>query len=197
MDFVSQWKGINGYMIRDPGLFFNEYDERHGVGYPLAFMLLSFVVVMLPLALLSTVANISTPGEAAIGLAVFLLLGVLFWVLALVEALIAHGIASLLGADGVATTLEAYAFPTIVRYGLWWVPVVNIVLGIYGLYLQIKGIAKFHDISTGRAAVAAVVALFLASPSIIVLVAILAAFVLDLGSTAGTQPAIVVVESLG
>ncbi len=197
MGFVTQWKGINGYMLRDPGTFFAEYDESHGIGYSIAFMLLSFVVVMLPLALLSTVANISTPGEAAIGLAAFLLLGVLFWVLALVEALIAHGIASLLGADGVATTLEAYAFPTIVRYGLWWIPVVNIGLGIYGLYLQITGIAEFHDISTGRAAVAAVVALFVSVPSITILVAILAAFALDLGSTAGAQPAIVVVESLG
>ncbi len=197
MEFVSQWKGVNGYMIRDPGLFFSEYDEHHGVGYPLAFMLLSFVVVMLPLALLSTIGNITTPGEAAIGLVGFLLLGLVFWVLALVEALIAHGIASLLGADGVATTLEAYAFPTIVRYGLWWVPVVNIALGIYGLYLQVKGIAEFHDISTGRAAVAAVVALFVSVPSIIFLVAILAAFVLDLGTTTGPQSAIVVLESLG
>lgn len=196
MGFATQWKGINGYLIRDPGTFLTEYDESHGIGYPIAFMLVSFVVVMLPLALLSTAANITAPSEAAIGLAVFLVFGVVFWILGMVEALIAHGIASLFGADEIATTFEAYAFPTIIRYGLWWIPIVNLI-GLYGFYLQIKGIAAFHGISTGKAAIAGVVAAFLSTPTIFVLVTILAAFVFDLGTTTGAQPAMVLFESLG
>lgn len=196
MGFAKQWKGVNSYIIREPGLFFEKYDETHGIGYPLAFMLASFLAVMVPLALLSTVVNITTPGEAAVGVVIFLALGVVLWVLAIVEALVAHGIASLLGARGVAKTFEAYAFPTIVRHGLWWIPLINIGVGIYGLILQIKALSSFHDISTGRAAIASLIALILYLPVFVALLAVIATFVLDLGSQPDPQPAVLLFESV-
>lgn len=193
MGFAKQWKGVTGYMLRNPGTFLTEYDETHGVGYPIAFMLVSYLAVMLPIAVLSAALNITAPGEAAIGLVGVLALGVVFWIMGLVETLFAHGIAYLFGARGVAKTLEAYAFPTVVRYGLWWVPLVNIGLGFYGLYLQIKGLAAFHDISTGKAAAAAILASVLyLLPGIVILAAVIATFVLDLGS----QPAVLLFESV-
>ncbi|MFC4543906.1 YIP1 family protein [Halosolutus amylolyticus] len=194
MGFAKQWKGVNGYMIRDPGTFFTKYDESRGIGFPIAFMLVSFVAVMVPLAVLSAALNVTTPGDAAIGLVAFLALGVVFWVLGLVEALLAHGIVYLFGARGLAKTLEAYAFPTVVRYGLWWIPIVQLV-GLYGFYLQIKGMAEFHGISTGKAAIAGILASILYFlPVIVVLAAVIAAFVLDLGSTAEPAPAVLLVE---
>ncbi|WP_265110180.1 YIP1 family protein [Halosolutus halophilus] len=194
MGFANQWKGVNRYMIRDPGVFFTEYDETHGIGYPIAFMLVSFVAVMVPLAVLSAVLNVTAPGEAAIGLVAFLVLGVVFWILGLIEALLAHAIAYLFGARGVARTLEAYAFPTVVRYGLWWIPLVNFV-GLYGFYLQIKGVAEFHDISTGKAAIAGLFASVLYFlPVIVVLAAVIATFVLDLGEPANPAPAMLLFE---
>ncbi|ARS89497.1 YIP1 family protein [Natrarchaeobaculum aegyptiacum] len=191
MEFAKQWKGVNGYMIRDPDLFFDQYRERHGVGYPLAFMLVSFVVVVLPVMAIGTILNITSPMGALSVVVLSLGLALLFWLTTVIESLLAHAIASLFGTDRVVLTLEAYAFPTLIRYGLWWVPLVNIALGLYGLYLQIKGLAAFHSLSTGQAAIAAVVATLVAGFVVptggVLLVAVLAAFVLDLGETT-TEP---------
>ncbi|MDF9745553.1 YIP1 family protein [Natrinema salsiterrestre] len=189
MSLLNQWKGVNGYMINDPGTFFSEYNESHGIGYPIAFMLISYLAVMLPAAVLTAALNITAPGEAAVGVVIFLAFGIAYWILGLVEAVLAHGVVYLFGARGIAKTFEAYAFPTVVRYGLWWFPLVNIALGFYGLYLQIKGLSTFHDISTGKAVIAAAlpVVVFML-PGILVIAAVVATFVLDMGSQTGTQP---------
>lgn len=187
MGFGKQWKGVNWYMVRDPGTFLSEYDETHGIGYPVAFMLVSYLAVMVPLGVLFVAFNITAPSEAATGLVAILLFGVAFWILGLVEALLAHLIVYLFGGRGVATTLEAYAFPTVVRYALWWFPLINLVPAIYGLFLQIRAMAEFHGISTGKAAIAAVLAaIFYFVPVIVVLAAVIGAFVLDLGQETGT-----------
>ncbi|WP_226481202.1 YIP1 family protein [Natrinema amylolyticum] len=195
MSLLNQWKEVNGYMIKDPGTFFSAYDETHGIGYPIAFMLLSYLAVMLPVAVLSAALNITSPSNAAIGLGLFLGLGVVYWILGLIEALLAHGIAYLFGARGVSKTLEAYAFPTVVRYCLWWIPLVNLAVGLYGLYLQIKGLSSFHDISTGKAAIAAILApIVFLIPVTVALAAVIAAFVLDMGSQPQPEPAMLLFE---
>lgn len=187
MGFAKQWKGVNGYMLRDPGTFLSEYDEDHGIGYPLLFMLTSFLAVVAPFVVLGIVFNITAPGEALLIVAAFTGLGILFWITGLIEALLAHGIAYLFGARGVSKTLEAYAFPTAIRYSLWWFPLVNLVVTVYGLYLQIRGLAAFHGIATWKAAVAGILAAFFyLVPVIIVLAAVVGAFMLDLGQETGT-----------
>lgn len=187
MGFGKEWMGVNGYMIKDPGTFFTEYDETHGIGYPVAFMLASFLAVMAPFALLSFVLNISTPSDAVLAVAAFFGFGVVAWFATLVEALLAHGIVYLFGARGLSKTLEAYAFPTAVRNALWWFPLVNLALGLYGFYLQVKGLAAFHGISTGKAAVAGILAaIFYLIPVAVVLAAVIGAFVLDMGQEPGT-----------
>ena len=183
MSLAKQWKGVNGYMISDPGTFFSEYEETHGVGYPLAFMLLSFLAAMLPLAALGVVLNLSSPADAGLVAVAFLAFGIIAWIFGIVEALIAHGLASLFGGRDVVLTLEAYAFPTLVRTGLWWFPIVGWATGFYGWYLQIKGLAAFHEISTGKAFVAALLAVILYIPAVVVIAAVIGAFVLDLGSS--------------
>ncbi|ELY90704.1 YIP1 family protein [Natrinema altunense] len=190
MSLLKEWKGVNGYMIKDPGTFFSAYNETHGIAYPIAFMLLSYLAVMLPFGVLVAVLNIASPTEAAIGLVLFLGLGIVYWIQGLIEALLAHGCAYLFGARGVSKTLEAYAFPTVVRYCLWWVPLVNLALGLYGLYLQIKALSAFHDISTGKAAIAALFlpVIFMVLVTVVI-AAIIAAFVLDLGTQPGPRPA--------
>ncbi|QCS43581.1 YIP1 family protein [Natrinema versiforme] len=196
MSILKQWKGVNGYMIRDPGTFFSEYDETHGAGYPLAFMLLSFLATMLPFAALVMLFNLASPADAAIGIVVALIFGIVAWIFGVIEALVAHVIASLFGGRGASLTLEAYAFPTLIRSGLWWLPVIGWATGFYGWYLQIKGLAAFHDISTGKAVVAAVIAVILYIPAVIIIAAVIAAFVLDLGNPPETQPAMLLLDVL-
>ncbi len=157
-------------------------------------MLVSYLAVMLPLGVLFVLANITEPSQIAVGLAITLGLAVLYWALGLVEASLAHVVLYLFGARGLAKTFDAYAFPIVVRNGLWWIPLVNLLLGFYGLYLQIKGLAAFHDISTGKAAIAAILApLLIFVPATVVIAAVIAAFVLDMGEPP-TQPAMLALE---
>lgn len=195
MSFLKQWKGVNGYMIKSPGTFFSEYDETHGAGYPLAFMFLSFLTTMVPLAALMVVFNITSPEDAVVGVVVALFFAVVSWVFGVIEALLVHVIASLFGGKGVAVTLEAYAFPTLIRSSLWWLPVIGWIPGLYGWYLQIRGLAAFHDLSSGKAFVAALFPLLLYIVSLFVLATVIAAFVLDLGSPPETQPAMLLLEA--
>ncbi|MBZ6494385.1 YIP1 family protein [Natrinema longum] len=185
MNLLQQWKGVSGYMINDPGTFFSQYNEKHGVGYPLQFLLVTSLVSMLIPAVLSILLNVSSPATAALGGLIILGLGLVTWLGAVIEALLVHLVAMAFGKRGVATTLEAYAFPAIVRHGLWWIPIVNLALGLYGWYLQIKALAAFHDLSTGKAVVAAVIGALLYVPALVVVAAVIATFVLELGSSTG------------
>lgn len=182
MGFASQWKGINQYIITSPETVFSKYDETHGIGYPIAFILMSMLAAMVPLTILVVGVNITSPSDIAVGLALMLGFAVAAWVAVLIEGLIAHGILLVFGAHGATKTLDAYAFPVFLRNVLWWFPIVNIGLGLYGLLLQIKGMAAFHDISTSKAAIAAVLAaIFSFIPLIVVFAAVIATFVLSFG----------------
>lgn len=178
MELVNRWKAINGSIIREPHDFLAEYDETNEVGFPAAFMLVSFLAVMTPLVILAVVLNITAPTDAVLLLGSFLVFGIFLWLAVLVEAVVAHGIAYLFGARGVGTTLEAYAFPTLVRYAVWWVPLLNFAFGIYGLYLQIKGLASFHEIPTPQAAIAGILALVLGTVLFWILAGLVVGFVI-------------------
>ena len=195
MGFLRQWTGVSKYMVTSPSTFFEHYDESHGVGYPLSYLLLTVAIVLAPVFLVGAIFNITDPTQLG---ALALLMGVFtlyLWFVTVVEAAVAHVVLYLFGARGLADTFEAYAFPAIVRYGLWWFPVVNLVLGLYGLYLQIRGLAAFHDVPAWKAAVAAIVGVLLYLPVTIVVVALVASFVLALdggGGSPGVQEALAV-----
>ncbi|TYT60780.1 YIP1 family protein [Natrialba swarupiae] len=188
MGLAKQWKGVNGYMIKKPSTFFSAYDENHGIGYPLQFLLVTFAVAMAPVLLIGVLLNITSPTDAALVGAIVVVLGLVMWIGVVLEAVLAHAVASLFGASGLTYTLEAYAFPSLVRYGFWWFPLVNIVLAFYGLYLQIKALSAFHDISTGKATIAALVVPVIVFPilavGLLLILPILLAFVMDIGGTA-------------
>lgn len=182
MGLLTQWRGVAGYMLDDPATFFDRYDADHGLGYPLRFLLVTWLASMVPLWAVVAIGNVSTPAAVAkfgLGLAV---VGVFFWASTAVEAAIAHGLLALVVDRGLATTLEAYAFPSVVRYGLWWLPIANLGLGLYGLSLQVRGLASFHDVPTGVAGIAAVVAAVLSVPASLVGLYFVAVTVVDVGS---------------
>lgn len=149
-------------------------------------MLVTSMVVLAPLFVPAVAFNATDPVSIGAAALVVGILAVLIWIGSVVEAAIAHGVLYLFGARGLTRTLEAFAYPMIVRNGLWWFPLVNIGVGLYGLYLQIRALAAFHDVSAGKAAVAAVLAAILYLPAIVVLAAVLGAFVLGLGGS--TEP---------
>lgn len=182
MKLFAQWRGVSKYMLSDPSTFFDHYEERHGLGYPLTYLLLTVLAVLVPSFLLVAALHATRPALATdVTRDAAIVLGVLaasLWALTIVEASVVHLVAFLFGARGYARSLEAYAFPAVVRYGLWWFPLVNVVLWFYGLSLQVRALANFHDVPAGRAAFAAVVGLAVYLPLAAAVAAVVAGSVL-------------------
>ncbi|GAA0663869.1 YIP1 family protein [Natronoarchaeum mannanilyticum] len=173
-------------MVTEPDAFIDQYDEDHGIGYPIKFVALSVIAMALPITLLMVLANLSSPADlraAAIIGAAIVLIG---FVASIIEMLLVHGVVYALGGrEGSVSTFEAYAFPSAVRLGLAWIPLVNLAVGFYGLYLQIKTLASFQGVSSGRSAVALVFASLLVLPTMVIAIAVIAAFFLELGGGGG------------
>lgn len=189
MQLLSQWSGVSKFLFTKPSTFFDHYDEDHGIGYPLAYLAVSSVVVMVPFLLLTILRNVTDPLGIAAGIGVVAAIATFLWVVTLVEAAIAHALLSLFGASGYSRTLEAYAFPFVIRYAVWWFPLVGIVFAFVGLYLQARGLSSFHDVSEVQAAFITIVAA-MAPFVLLILVTVLLAFVLGLTLTEPTQPPI-------
>jgi len=185
MSLIGQWTGVTKFMITEPDAFIDQYDEDHGIGYPIKFVTLSVIAMALPITLLMVLANLSSPADlraAAIIGAAIVLIG---FVASIIEMLLVHGVVYALGGrEGSVSTFEAYAFPSAVRFGLAWIPLLNLI-GLYGLYLQVKTLASFQGVSSGRSAVALLLAAFLVLPTMVIAVAVIAAFFLELGGGGG------------
>ncbi len=91
MGLAKQWKGVNGYMIKKPSTFFSAYDENHGIGYPLQFLLVTFAVAMAPVLLIGVLLNITSPTDAALVGAIVVVLGLVMWIGVVLEAVLARG----------------------------------------------------------------------------------------------------------
>lgn len=187
MQLFTQWRGVSKYMLSQPATFFEHYDEEHGVGYPMAFLALSCVVVMVPFGILSVGSNAPDPAAMAGSAVVLVVFAVGLWLFTVIEAGVAHLLLVLLGASGYSRTLEAYAFPAVIRYAVWWFPLIGVVPGFVGLYLQARALSKFHDVSEVGAAAVVVLAVLLPFVVLVVLAALISLFVLGLGTDSVPQ----------
>lgn len=183
MSLLKQWVGVTKYMVSDSDTFVEQYDEDHGISYPIQFLAITAVAMALPLTLLMVLANPTSPEDLKAAAIIGVAAVIIGFVAAVAEALLLHGIVTLLGGrNGAVSTFEAYAFPSAIRYTLALIPPLNLIFGAYGLYLQIKTLASFQDISTGRSAVALIVAPLIVVPISLVALGVLLMFVLELGS---------------
>ncbi|MFH1294592.1 MAG: YIP1 family protein [Candidatus Aenigmatarchaeota archaeon] len=58
------------------------------------------------------------------------------------------------GRKGYTSTFNAMAYASTPSLLLGWIPVVNIITGIWALVLEVKGIRTLHEITTGKAILA-------------------------------------------
>lgn len=61
------------------------------------------------------------------------------------------------GRKGVGQTIKAMAYGSTPTLLLGWIPILNIITGIWTLVVQIIGIRQLHEVSTGRAVLAYII----------------------------------------
>lgn len=176
MALPARWARISLDVLTDRSGFFEQPPAPRGLGHPLAHLLFTWGVGMVPLIGLTIAGDAADPGTLALDLGTVLGIWLVFWTASVLEALLAHALLSLsvsrdtaTGAVNLdlATTLRAYAYPSAIRYCLWWVPGLNVLLGLYGFLLQVEGLERFHDQPTTAPLVTALLAAVLTVPAAI------------------------------
>jgi hypothetical protein len=158
MSYVRRWSMLTRHLVFQPTFFFENFNVRESYGFPAAYVTVSALIGAGVVALLSFLLNLSQPMDALVGSAVVLALFVPVTLLSFgVRVLVAHGVVYAFGGRGLSRTLEAFAYPTVVTMTTAYIPLVNLVAGLYGLYLQTKCLGGFHDLSDGKALVAVLV----------------------------------------
>jgi len=130
--------------------------------------------------------GIALPAAAGFGIIVFAILMIFVTLLALfIGAAWLHLWVYILGGrKGYTQTLKAIAYGDTPSLLLGWIPIIGIIGGIWSLILWILGIRELHEISTGRAALALILAIVVL---LIIIIALAAAFFFALVSS-GVMP---------
>lgn len=165
MGFASDWLDEARQIVTSPSEFYQNENRRDGFGYPLKFAVFSFLISgVLSAARIGIYgvpgeANLSVPVTAGISLVSSILGGLIGLV---IGAAFIHVVVALLGGEnGYGETLASVAYAsalTVVSAVLGLIPVAgglaSALIGLYGIYVQAKGLEFFQDLSFGRSLVA-------------------------------------------
>jgi hypothetical protein len=165
MKFVSNWLDEARQIVTSPSEFYQNEDRRDGFGYPLKFAAFSLLIAGVLSA--AKIGIYGVPGEASLSMPVTagisLVSSVMGGLIGLViGAAFIHVLVALLGGEnGYAETLGSLGYASALTalggvLGLF--PVIgglaNALVGLYGIYVQAKGLEFFQDLSFGRSLVA-------------------------------------------
>nr|QNO53711.1 hypothetical protein ONPGGGGH_00009 [Methanosarcinales archaeon ANME-1 ERB6] len=78
------------------------------------------------------------------------------------------------GRNGVGQTIKAVMYGATPSFLLGWIPIVGIIAGIWALIVGIIGVRQLHELSTGKAVLAVIIAIAI---PLIIYVAIIATFI--------------------
>lgn len=190
MEIISEWFSALKQIFSSAGEFYEQESDTDIGGKPLKIAalsgLVSAIVTMIPVAI--------TEPSAITGALIYLVITPIITVIGvLVSAAITHLAGMLLGFNnGFSETFSAFAYATIVTpvanlflFVPLLGPFVSLVIGLFAVYVQIKGVQKFQDVSLGKATAAVLVpVLILAALFATVMIVASAAFMGMMGSTA-------------
>lgn len=154
ISFLDEWFENARNVVFSPSEFYREVDRHEGYVYPAQFAALSFLVAGVLTGLVDLVFPSTIAGSSGLTSILFGAIGgVVGGLIGLfIGAGLVHIFVYLFGGRGYQTTFEALAYSTAVTAFFGWIPFINFVAGLYALYVNIRGVEVFHDLSFGRAA---------------------------------------------
>ena len=192
-ELLDTYKGV----LTQPSEFFATENRRDGFGFSLKFAAVNLLIsaVLSTLSIVAFGAASSALGETVSGVglglvAAFTLVGtpILGLIGLLISSAIIHVFVALLGGEnGYSQTLSAMEYATALQplaVVFSFIPLlgslVNLIVGLYTIFIQVKGIKNFQGLSTGRALAAIVL------PAVIIFALVfVAAIVIFAGALAG------------
>lgn len=188
MNFLEEWFEQAREVVFSPTEFYREAERHEGFRYPLKFAALSLFISGLLSGLVAVVTGSLVPALSGSPLGiVFSALGaVVGGIIGLfVGAALIHIFVYLFGGRGYQGTFEALSYATAVSAFFGWIPFINILAGLYTIYVQARGIENFHEMSFGKALAAVLL------PVLVILgVAILVALVVGAALLTATGPTV-------
>lgn len=159
MNFLEEWFEDAKGVVFSPSSFYRDAERHTDFGEPVKFAIVSLAIYGLLSGILSfalaRVAPNLLPGAVSgsiVGLLGTVLGQVLGGLLGLfIGAALIHIFVYLFGGRGYQTTFDVMAYATAVSAFFGWIPGVNILAGLYGVYVQARGLENFHEMSFGKA----------------------------------------------
>ena len=185
---LSIGERIKGFLFSPSKTFDNSKEDTLGDAFKYFVVILAIfavIVAVLIAVLFSLFAGmlgmLGVP-MMPLGAAMGPLLAVGFFIFALVGGIIGVFIDGLWlhlwvylvgGRNGVGETIKAVMYGATPSYLLGWIPIVGSVAGIWALIVGIIGVRQLHELSTGKAVLAVIIAIAI---PLIVYIAIFVAF---------------------
>jgi len=190
---MSFGEKVKGFLVSPTETFRNVKNEAMGEGvkyyaiWLLIYAILTAVIFALIFAaILSMFGGLTDiPGLGWLGAGFGVLIAVMLVVMILIGGLIGLFIGGAWihlwvwlfgGRNGYGETIKALAYGATPEFLLGWIPIIGFIAGIWSLIVSIVGVRELHEISTGRAAGAVIIALII---PMIIFVAIFASVLLS------------------
>ncbi len=161
--FISTWWTTLWQVIKSPGKFFDTMPTSGGFGKPYLFALINMLVTGLGMFLLVFVMGagkekLPVPSISGIFLLLFLVIFLLIFALSSLVVFVQAGILNicaklLMGRGNYEGTFRVAAYGSAVNV-FSWIPIINFLTALYGIYIFIVGLKKVHGFSTGKAILA-------------------------------------------
>ena len=184
---LSIGERIKGFLFRPSETFDASKEDTIGDAFKYFVVLLVIYAVLFSIMVLvafSAMSWIVGPWAAMMGLAAGPILAVAMLVLTFITGIIAVFIMGLWmhiwvyivgGRKGVKQTIKALMYGATPSYLLGWIPFVGLIAGIWALIVEIIGIRQLHELSTGKAVLAFILAIII--PGIVAAIVIFAALI--------------------
>lgn len=161
---MQEWFDTSKQIVFDPKTFFDGTETHEDYRYAIKFAITSGVIFSVLSALVSLGQSVPTGvmlSEKMMALALGPVLSPIFAVIGLLfGTAVFHALIYLAGGRGAHKTADVVAYTSAVQTFFGWIPIVNILAGIYGLYVYIVGFREVHELSTLRAAAVVLVPIF-------------------------------------
>ncbi len=160
----GDWFSVAREIVAEPHAFFARVQDHDGLKEPLIFAIIGSAILSVLQAIIYTgfgrmvLADVG-PVTAATDAAMQAAIGVVVSPIAvpvglLIGGAVMHGFLFLLGARGLKKTVQVMAYTSGAFALLGWVPLVNILFGLYMLYVYVIGFKTLHRLSTARVVIA-------------------------------------------
>ncbi len=160
MNVLTEWFEKARDVVLSPSAFYSEMEPGDGFVAPVKFAAISLVIsglltgvvnMVIPSSVMPQTLGASAGSTGITGVLTSALGSVVGGVIGLfVVAAFIHIFVYLFGGRNYRDTFEVLSYATAVSAFLGWIPLVNILAWLYGIYVQAKGIESYHNLSFGK-----------------------------------------------